>query len=178
MILDVSKSSTATQPRLLRPPLKWAGGKRWQVPFLREYWTTHAGCRLVEPFCGGLAVAIALKPRRAVLNDINPHVINFYSWLKRGLTIEEPMANSSRAYYEGRASEGPSGSARVPEPVGVAGTRSDIVGRLLRERVEVGDQLPDLLFGQLQVGHPATQAVGVRVGLGVGRHGLHLGRVT
>jgi DNA adenine methylase len=100
-------SPPGEQPPLARrgaltPPLKWAGGKRWQVPFLREYWTTHAGCRLVEPFCGGLAVAIALKPRRAVLNDINPHVINFYSWLKRGLTIEEPMANSSRVYYEGR----------------------------------------------------------------------------
>src|ERR1044072_887531 len=41
----------------LRPPLKWAGGKRWQVPHLRPLWEAHRDKRLVEPFCGGLAVA-------------------------------------------------------------------------------------------------------------------------
>src|SRR5579885_1705385 len=55
-----------------RPPLKWAGGKRWQVPHLRELWRQHQHRRLVEPFCGGLAVTLALMPRRALLNDINP----------------------------------------------------------------------------------------------------------
>src|SRR5689334_17452383 len=74
------------------PPLKWAGGKRWQVPHLSRYWQRHRCRRLVEPFCGGLAVAITLMPERALLNDINPHVINFYTWVKRGLTITEPLA--------------------------------------------------------------------------------------
>ena len=44
----------------IMPPLKWAGGKRWQVPQLRAYWEGHAHRRLVEPFCGGLAVALGL----------------------------------------------------------------------------------------------------------------------
>ena len=30
--------------------------------------------RLVEPFCGGLAVALGLEPERALLNDVNPHL--------------------------------------------------------------------------------------------------------
>lgn len=42
-------------------------------------------------------------PRRALLNDVNPHVINFYAWLKRGLTIPFPMAGEKRAYYRRRA---------------------------------------------------------------------------
>lgn len=42
----------------LPPPLKWAGGKRWQVPRLSQLWRAHAHRRLVEPFCGGLAVAL------------------------------------------------------------------------------------------------------------------------
>jgi DNA adenine methylase len=87
----------------VKPPLKWAGGKRWQVPHLREYWDGHTHRRLVEPFCGGLAVAIGLAPRRALLNDLNPHVINFYTWLKRGLVVSDAMANAKRPYYAARA---------------------------------------------------------------------------
>ncbi|HJU09522.1 MAG TPA: DNA adenine methylase, partial [Candidatus Binataceae bacterium] len=71
----------------VRPPLKWAGGKRWLVPDLAKLWNGHESRRLVEPFCGGLAVALSLRPKRALLNDINPHAVNFYSWLKRGLRV-------------------------------------------------------------------------------------------
>jgi DNA adenine methylase len=67
--------------------LKWAGGKRWQIPELEQFWKGNSNLRLVEPFCGGLAVGLGLMPARALLNDINPHLINFYHWLKRGLTI-------------------------------------------------------------------------------------------
>jgi DNA adenine methylase len=83
----------------VRPPLKWAGGKRWQVPRLRELWKPHAHRRLVEPFCGGLAVTLGLSPRRGLLNDVNPHLINFYRWARRGLSIEMPLENSAEAYY-------------------------------------------------------------------------------
>ena len=41
-------------------------------------------------------------PQRALLNDINPHVINFYSWLKRGLVVTLPMRNDRRRYYQCR----------------------------------------------------------------------------
>jgi DNA adenine methylase len=90
--------------RDLKPPLKWAGGKRWQIPHLRPYWEVHADRRLVEPFCGGLAVAMGLLPSRALLNDLNPHLINFYRWLKRGLVVPGPlsMTNSKRTYYVSR----------------------------------------------------------------------------
>src|SRR6202521_4002266 len=87
----------------LRPPLKWAGGKRWQVPHLRPLWERNINRRLVEPFCGGLAVTLGLSPRRAMLNDLNPHVINFYRWLRRGFTTSIMMRNNERLYYEHRA---------------------------------------------------------------------------
>ena len=38
----------------VKPPLKWAGGKRWLVPHLRALWRGYTRRRLVEPFCGGL----------------------------------------------------------------------------------------------------------------------------
>ncbi|HKY42199.1 MAG TPA: Dam family site-specific DNA-(adenine-N6)-methyltransferase [Pyrinomonadaceae bacterium] len=89
--------------KALRPPLKWAGGKRWLVAKLREYWEPESKRRLVEPFCGGLAVTLGLLPRRSLLNDINPHLINFYTWLKKGLVISSlDMTKDEEFFYECR----------------------------------------------------------------------------
>ena len=93
---DDSRSET------LRPPLKWAGGKRWLVPRLRTLWRGYTRRRLVEPFCGGLAVALGLAPRRALLNDTNPHLVNFYRHLQSGLVVRIPMSNERELYYRHR----------------------------------------------------------------------------
>ena len=85
-----------------RPPLKWAGGKRWQVRHLIDVWSAESHRRLVEPFCGGLAVTLGLLPDRALLNDINPPLINFYRWLKQGLVITLSMTNAKTRYYAHR----------------------------------------------------------------------------
>lgn len=86
----------------LSPPLKWAGGKRWQVAHLLPLWTPHAGRRLVEPFCGGLAVALGLQPSRALLNDVNPHLINFYRWIGWRLEVLIEAENNEAVYYRHR----------------------------------------------------------------------------
>lgn len=88
-----------SQSEAVRPPLKWAGGKRWLIPHLRKFWQGNQARRLIEPFCGGLAVALGLRPARAILNDINPHAINFYRWLAKGLPVELPMRNQESLYY-------------------------------------------------------------------------------
>jgi DNA adenine methylase len=86
-----------------KPPLKWAGGKRWLVPYLLGLWQPHQSRRLVEPLCGGLAISLGLVPERALINDINSHAINFYRWLQRGLTISIEMRNDKTSFYAGRA---------------------------------------------------------------------------
>jgi DNA adenine methylase len=100
--LPAARAAEPDEALIVRPPLKWAGGKRWQVPELEPLWISHRNRRLVEPFCGGLAVATGLMPERALLNDINPHVINFYAWLKRGLPISFEMKNDEVHYYRCR----------------------------------------------------------------------------
>ena len=92
---------TATAPTL-PPLLKWLGGKRWLVPDLAALYAGHRHRRLVEPFCGGLAVALGLRPERALLNDANPHLINFYTWVQRGLEIALDLANDAATYYRHR----------------------------------------------------------------------------
>lgn len=86
----------------LEPPLKWAGGKRWLVPRLRELYKPHAHRRLVEPFTGGMAVAIGLIPARALLSDISPHLINLYRHLQNGLTMEREFINDEMHFYAAR----------------------------------------------------------------------------
>ena len=71
----------------LQPPLKWAGGKRWLVHQLMPLWHPFSSRRFVEPFAGALGLCLGLAPARALLNDNNPHVINFFQWIKRGLVI-------------------------------------------------------------------------------------------
>jgi DNA adenine methylase len=101
-ILSDVVPGTAVSAEGVRPPLKWAGGKRWQLKYLRPYWEKNQHRRLVEPFCGGLAVTTGLMPERALLNDVNPHLINFYCWLKRGLTVSMRMENDSAVFYQAR----------------------------------------------------------------------------
>lgn len=86
----------------LAPPLKWAGGKRWLLPHLRPLWEQYTDHRLVEPFVGGMAIALGLGPLTALLNDVNAHLINFYRWLKCGLVIDIRMENDKELYYEHR----------------------------------------------------------------------------
>ena len=86
----------------IKPMLKWAGGKRWLLSRLHALWEGHEERRFVEPFCGGLAAALGLSPKKTLLNDVNPHIINFYTWVKKGLKMDLPMRNGKKLYYEHR----------------------------------------------------------------------------
>ena len=94
--------SAGTANLALKPPLKWAGGKRWLVPRLAGLWQPHSSRRYVEPFCGGLAAPLGLIPKRARLNDVNPHLINFYKHLQHGLAITIEMKNEAEGFYRQR----------------------------------------------------------------------------
>lgn len=96
----------------MEPLLRWAGSKRWQVDTIRPWWDAHkrhreAGRdgwpnehRFVELFAGSAAVAFGLEPERVVLNDVNPHLMNFYQHVRRGMTYD--LVTQNVAYYEHR----------------------------------------------------------------------------
>jgi len=87
---------------MFKPPLKWAGGKRWLVSYLEPIWGKNSERRYVEPFCGGLAVVLGLQPQHALLNDINPHLINFYRHVQHGLELRIEMRNDEELFYRHR----------------------------------------------------------------------------
>lgn len=61
--------------------MKWAGGKRQLQARILEIFPAFSGTYF-EPFLGGAAVFFALKPKRAVLADINAGLINLYTSVK------------------------------------------------------------------------------------------------
>jgi DNA adenine methylase len=60
-----------------RPFLKWAGGKGQLLEQLRPLLPTGFR-RYFEPFAGGAALFFSLKPKRAVLADVNAELIDCY----------------------------------------------------------------------------------------------------
>jgi len=84
----------------LKPALKWPGGKRWLAPQFCKLFPFYKDYRWVEPFCGGLGLTLSLLPEKALLSDINPHLINFYKQVAKGLRIPvERLKNDSETYY-------------------------------------------------------------------------------
>ncbi|MCA6502124.1 MAG: DNA adenine methylase [Pseudanabaena sp. M135S2SP2A07QC] len=94
---------------VLRPFLKWAGGKRQLLPVLRQYipknWSSGSS-KYFEPFIGAGAFLFDLQPKKALINDTNKELINCYLTIKDNpdelleLTREYQKNISKKRYYE------------------------------------------------------------------------------
>jgi DNA adenine methylase len=106
----------AVTPTVVRPLLKWAGGKRQLLPVLAEYYPPTFS-RYIEPFMGSAAVFFdllnsgRLARRAIVLGDVNPDLIGCYRTLRdrpeaviRALNslAREYRAAGNDCYYEVR----------------------------------------------------------------------------
>ena len=94
----------------LTPTVKWAGGKRQIIDKLKKncpkrYKTYY------EPFVGGGALFLELKPKHAVINDLNKDLICIYKclkskkWYKKMIALlnEHEQKNSKEYFYEIRS---------------------------------------------------------------------------
>lgn len=67
--------------KLATPVLKWVGGKRQLLPEINKYIPNQIST-YYEPFVGGGAVLFDLQPNNAVVNDVNPELINLYKVIR------------------------------------------------------------------------------------------------
>lgn len=92
----------------MKPFVKWAGGKGQLVEKLMnripDQYNTY-----FEPFIGGGALLLALKPKKAIINDINEQLINVYKQLSTNpnkviyaVKVIEETPCSKEYYYEMR----------------------------------------------------------------------------
>jgi DNA adenine methylase len=92
---------------LVRPFLKWAGGKRQLLPEILKYIPKHIN-KYYEPFIGGGALLFELQPPKAVINDRNKELINCYQVIENSLDelrselSKDKYSNSETSYYKMR----------------------------------------------------------------------------
>jgi DNA adenine methylase len=94
---------------LVRPFLKWAGGKRQLLPEIVKYVPKLTSKHTYyEPFIGGGALLFELQPPKAVINDSNKELINCYKVIRDSLDelmeelSKDKYSNSETSYYEMR----------------------------------------------------------------------------
>ena len=96
-------ASLIVKETTLSPILKYCGGKGWMLERVRSLYLPHTDRRLVELFCGGIAITMGLNPREALLNDINPDLINLYQCIQEGIEprFVAPVVDKD-SYYANR----------------------------------------------------------------------------
>jgi DNA adenine methylase len=82
--------------RILIPPIKCQGIKTKLVPWIKAIIPSDFDGRWLEPFMGSGVVVFNVRPRKALLTDSNPHLINFYQKVANG----EITANITRQFLE------------------------------------------------------------------------------
>ncbi|ERT04634.1 modification methylase DpnIIA [Lyngbya aestuarii BL J] len=100
-----NRVSPSPKNPLVRPFLKWAGGKRQLLNVLKEHlpkkYKTY-----YEPFVGGGAFLFDLQPKNAVINDSNGELINCYRMIRDSVDeLIEDLArhkNQEDYYYKMR----------------------------------------------------------------------------
>lgn len=105
--LDTTEKNT-----ILRPFLRWVGGKQRMLPALLERMPKKFNGRYFEPFLGGGSLFLANRFKNAVLSDLNRHLINAYTWVRDDpreihIQLSKHLGNLERGqaayYYDLRA---------------------------------------------------------------------------
>jgi DNA adenine methylase len=93
----------------MHPFLKWAGGKRWLVRNYSHLLPKEINGRYIEPFLGSGSVYFHLRPKDAILADINKDLIDTYKGVKNHhiklnqYLIEHHKNHSIEHYYKVRS---------------------------------------------------------------------------
>lgn len=69
----------------MKPLIKYRGGKSKEIPQIIAHIPQFSG-RYIEPFFGGGALYFHLEPKKAIINDINSKLMEFYSGVKNNYT--------------------------------------------------------------------------------------------
>jgi len=83
----------------MKPMIKYRGGKLKEIPFFEKYIPTDFETYF-EPFFGGGAVYFYIQPTKAVLNDINARVMNFYRDIRDNYEIVRRQLDELQKIYE------------------------------------------------------------------------------
>lgn len=64
--------------KIIKPIIKWVGGKTQSMKILSEYIYLDKNSLYVEPFVGGGSVFLTLQPTKFIISDVNPNLMCVY----------------------------------------------------------------------------------------------------
>lgn len=90
--------------------IRWAGGKSWLVPYVKEIIKGLKSNNYFEPFMGGASIFFAIDtPRISYLSDINDELITSFSAVRdepeKVICILRTLKNDEDSYYQIRSAE-------------------------------------------------------------------------
>lgn len=83
----------------MKPVIKYRGGKRSEIPLFKDNIPNDFDTYL-EPFFGGGAVFFHLEPQKAVINDINKNLYEFYFDLQNNYARLKKELKEIQCIYE------------------------------------------------------------------------------
>lgn len=107
MIVIRDKGCDMKRNVMLKPIVKWAGGKRQLLDDIAPLVPNNPSL-YVEPFVGGAAVLLHKQPKHACINDFNEELVNVYCVVRDnpdtllGLLREHERNDASDYFYEVR----------------------------------------------------------------------------
>jgi DNA adenine methylase len=96
-------NGVANTRKLLKPLIKWSGGKFDEIKIFDKYFPENYNI-YIEPFIGGGAVYFHLNPNKAVISDVHTELIDLYKCISEGKAKDifefmENSPNDEATYY-------------------------------------------------------------------------------
>lgn len=87
----------------MKPLLKYRGGKSKEISNIKKHIPSFKG-KYIEPFFGGGALFFHLAPKRAIINDINTKLMDFYKGVQSDFeTLKSELSEIEKKYSINRS---------------------------------------------------------------------------
>lgn len=86
----------------MKPLVKYRGGKSKEIPHILKHIPQYSG-KYIEPFFGGGALFFYLEPKKAIINDINSKLMEFYFGVKNNFkSLQNELKEVGEIYEANR----------------------------------------------------------------------------
>ena len=86
----------------MKPMIKYAGGKSREIEVIKKFIPKYKG-KYIEPFFGGEALYFYLEPEKAIINDVNLKLIEFYLGIRNEFPkIKKELTSLEKQYIFNR----------------------------------------------------------------------------
>lgn len=106
--------SLLKQSRVMKPLVKYRGGKSKEIPHILKHIPQYSG-KYIEPFFGGGALFFYLEPKKAIINDINSKLMEFYFGVKNNFKSLQNELKEVGEIYEANRNKFEELKAKYPD---------------------------------------------------------------